>query len=365
MSNTQLIHTPPPEAARLIGRLILPVAAVLIVVFLVSNSYYTVPQTDVAFVTRFGKVLSPEAGPIGPGLHFKAPFIDVADRLRTTTDTFELPERKAYTRDTQEVTLDMGVTYRVPAAAAYHLMYEIGQSGNVDIHSNVVKLSAEVVREVLSKHSANEIAGVDREKVVGEIKTNLANQLDSLLKLEIIAVQLNSLEFSPQYREAINQATLAQTKSVAAQQDAARARIEAETRVTQAKAEADARAAQAEGEARANLSRARAEADGNLAKAEADAKGSLTRAKADAEGNLARAQAEAKGIQLKGEAEAIATKAKFEAAGGPEGYFRQLEAQSKLLWKGDVPQLMLGSSETGGPNAQFPIILPLTPGTKK
>eukprot|EP01037_Dinobryon_pediforme_P023290 gene23290-24690_t len=245
MPDTQLIQTPPPEAARLIARLIAPVLAVLIVIFLVSNSYYTVPQTDVAFVTRFGKVLSPEAGPIGPGLHFKAPFIDVADRLRTTTDTFELPERKAYTRDTQEVTLDMGVTYRVPPTAAYHLMYEIGQAGNVDIHSNVVKLSAEVVREVLSKHSANEIAGVDREKVVGEIKTGLANQLDSLLKLEIAAVQLNSLEFSPQYREAINQATLAQTKSVAAQQDAARARIEAETRVTQAKAEADARAAQA------------------------------------------------------------------------------------------------------------------------
>ena len=350
MSNGNPVPTLSADATRTLGRNALRIAGAVVVYMVASQCYYTVPQTDVAFVTRFGQVINRDAGPIGPGLHFKLPFVDVADKIRITTDTFELPERKAYTVDTQEVTLNIGVTYRVPPAAAYHLMYEIGQSGNVDIHSNVVKLSAEIVREVMSKHSANEIAGADREKVVGEIKTGLANQLDNILKLEISAVQLNSLEFSPQYREAINQATLARTKSVAAQQDAARARIEAETRVTQAKAEADARAAQAEGEARANLSRARAEADGNLAKAEAEAKGNLTRA-----------DAEAKGIRLKGEAEAFATKAKFEAAGGPDSYFRQLEAQSKLNWKGDVPQFVLGGHDGTPGTTQIPIIVPISP----
>ncbi|MDR3493742.1 MAG: prohibitin family protein [Ancalomicrobiaceae bacterium] len=336
-----------------LGRLVIPVVVVVVIAGIAANSFYTVPQTDVAFVTRFGQVIGRDAGPVGPGLHFKLPFIDVADRLSTTTDTFELPERKAYTSDTQEVTLNIGITYRVPPAAAYHLLYEIGQAGSVDIHSNVMKLSNEVVREVISKHTANEIAGVDREKVVGEIKTGLTGVLDSILKLEISAVQLNALEFSPQYREAINQATLARTKSLTAQQDATRAEIEAKTRVTQARAEADARAAQAEGEARANLARANADATGNLA-----------RAKAEAEGNLLKAQADAKGIQLKGEAEAIATKAKLEAAGGADGYVRLLEAQAKLNWKGDVPQVMLGGQDGPGV-AQMPIILPLTPAVKK
>jgi modulator of FtsH protease HflC len=135
------------------------------------------------------------------------------------------------------------VTYRVPTGAAYHLLYEIGRAGNVDIHSNIILLSNEIVREVLSKHNITEIAGEQRETVVAEIKNRLSDVLSHILRIEISSVQINSLDFSPQYKDAINQASLARTKTVAAQQDAERAKVEAQTRVTQAQAEADAQAA--------------------------------------------------------------------------------------------------------------------------
>src|SRR3569833_1321386 len=97
---------------------------------LLGSSTFVVPQTDAAFVKRFGKVLNPSAGPLMPGLHMKAPFIDDSDLIQVTTDTFELPEKKAFTKDTQELTLRVGVTYRVPPNAAYHLHYEIGRRQN-------------------------------------------------------------------------------------------------------------------------------------------------------------------------------------------------------------------------------------------
>src|SRR6201994_3109452 len=155
---------------------------------LLGSSYFVVSQTDAAFVKRFGKALNPSAGPLMPGLHMKAPFIDDADLIQVTTDTFELPEKKAFTRDTQELTLRVGVTYRVPPSAAYHLLYEIGRAGNVDIHTNIILLSNEVVREVLSKHNITEIAGEQRESVVAEIKTRLADVLASILRIEISSV---------------------------------------------------------------------------------------------------------------------------------------------------------------------------------
>ncbi|HEU0148055.1 MAG TPA: SPFH domain-containing protein [Bradyrhizobium sp.] len=244
---------------------------------LLGGCYFVVPQTDAAFVKRFGKVLNPAAGPLMPGLHIKAPFIDDPDLIQVTTDTFELPEKKAFTKDTQELTLRVGVTYRVPPSAAYHLLYEIGRAGNVDIHTNIILLSNEVVREVLSKHTITEIAGEQRETVIAETKGKLSEVLANILHIEIAAVQINSLDFSPQYKEAMNQASLARTKTVAAQQDSERAKVEAQTRITQAKAEADAQAARAEGQARAQLAQAQAEADGNLARARADAEGNLLR----------------------------------------------------------------------------------------
>ena len=315
--------------------------------FLASGAYFVVPQTDVAYVKRFGKVINPAEGPLQPGLHFKLPVVDEPDLITITTDTFELPEKKAFTKDTQELTLRVGVTYRVPTNAAYHLLYEIGRAGNVDIHSNIILLSNEVVREVLSKHNITEIAGEQRETVVSEIKNRLSDVLASLLRIEISSVQINSLDFSPQYKDAINQASLARTKTVAAQQDAERAKVEAQTRVTQAQAEADAQAARAEGQARAQLTQAQAEANGNLA-----------RARAEAEGNLAKAKAEAEALRLRGEGEAAATRARIEAAGGVDNYLRQIDAQSKLRWKGDVPQLVLGGAGSAMPAT--PIIVPLS-----
>lgn len=331
------------------GRKIIPaIVAAAAVIFAVSESYFVVPQTDVGFIKRFGKVQNPTEGPLQPGLHLKLPLIDEPDLIRITTDTFELPEKKAFTRDTQELTLRVGVTYRVPTNAAYHLLYEIGKAGNIDIHTNIILLSNEVVREVLSKHNITEIAGEQRENVVGEIKSRLSDVLASLLRIEVSAVQINALDFSPQYKEAINQASLARTKTVAAQQDADRAKVEAQTRVTQAKAEADAQAARAEGQARAQLTQAQAEADGNLA-----------RARAEAEGNLAKAKAEAEALRLRGEGEAAATRARIEAAGGAENYIRQMDVSARLKWKGEVPQFMLGNG--AGTNAPtMPIILPMT-----
>jgi regulator of protease activity HflC (stomatin/prohibitin superfamily) len=325
----------------------IPAILIAVLLFVLSGCYFIVPQTDVAFIKRFGKVIDAAQGPLQPGLHLKMPFIDEHDLIAISTDTFELPEKKAFTRDTQELTLRVGVTYRVPPAAAYHLLYEIGRAGNIDIHTNIILLSNEVVREVLSKHNITEIAGEQREMVVAEIKTRLADVLANILHIEISAVQINSLDFSPQYKDAINQASLARTKTVAAAQDAERAKVEAQTRVIQAKAEADAQAARADGQARAQLTQAEAEANGNLARARAEAEGSLAKAKADAEG-----------IKLRGESEATATRARVEAAGGIDNYVRQLDAQSKLRWKGEVPQFVLGGSGANAPN--MPIILPMT-----
>jgi modulator of FtsH protease HflC len=332
-------------AAASSARWIIPAAIGLVMIGIANGSYFVVPQTDVAFVRRFGKVLDPQAGPMQPGLHFKMPLIDEPDLIRITTDTFELPEKKAFTKDTQEITLRVGVTYRVPTGATYHLLYEIGRAGNVDIHSNIILLSNEVVREVLSKHNITEIAGEQRETVVMDIKGRLSDVLASILRIEVSAVQINALDFSPQYKDAINQATLARTKTFAAQQDAERAKIEAQTRVIQAQAEADAQAARADGQARAQLAQAQAEANGNLA-----------RARAEAEGNLVKARAEAEALRLRGEGDAAATRARIEAAGGTDNYIRQIDAQSKLRWNGQLPQFMLGSSANA---PAVPIILPL------
>jgi len=312
--------------ARGIGRRTLLVGASVIAVAAIANaSWFRVRQNEVAYVARFGQVLNPQAGPLKPGLHFKAPFADEADMISISTDTVKMPVMRAFTRDTQEVTLQLSVTYNVPPASAYHLLYEVGRAGNLDITHNLEAVASDRMRSIVSRRDVTEIAGEGRERIVDEIKAVIATELKRLFRVEVQDVQIPVLDFSNQYKEAVNRATLARAQRVQAEQDRERAKVEAETVVVKAKGEADSQLARAEGAARAQL---------------------------------AQAKAEAEATRLRGEAEAAAMRVKIEAAGSVDGYTRQLQAQAALNWKGSVPQIIAGG------NTQLPMILPMQLGER-
>jgi regulator of protease activity HflC (stomatin/prohibitin superfamily) len=276
-------------SVRISSRTLLLGASIIAIAALAGGSWFRVRQNEVAYVTRFGQVVNAQAGPLQPGLHFKLPIADEADMISVSTDTVKMPAMKAFTRDTQDVTLQLSLTYNVPPAAAYHLLYEVGRSGNIDIGHNLESVANDRVRSIVSRQDVTALAGEGRERIVEEIKATIASELKRLFKVEVQDVQVPNLDFSAQYKEAVNRATLARAQRVQAEQDRERAKVEAETVV----------------------------------------------------------------VKARGEADASAIHAKIEAAGGVDGYTRQLQAQAALNWKGGLPQIM------GAGAGQFPLILPL------
>ena len=198
----------PVSFVRLGSRLLLLGIVLVVLIALTGQGWFRVRQNEVAYVTRFGQVVNPDAGPLGPGLHFKLPLIDEADMVSISTDTVAMPAMKVFTRDTQEVSLQLSLTYNVPPSAAYHLLYEIGRSGNVDIGHNLEEVSNDRVRSVVSRRDVTDLAGEGREKIMDEIKTTVASELKRLFKVEVQDVQIPALDFSSQYKEAVNRATL-------------------------------------------------------------------------------------------------------------------------------------------------------------
>jgi membrane protease subunit HflC len=312
--------TMPAPYVRLGSRALLLGASAIALAAFASGSWFRVQQNEVAYVTRFGQVVNSQAGPLQPGLHFKLPLVDEADTISVSTDTVKMPVMKAFTRDTQEVMLQLSLTYNVPSASAYHLLYEVGRAGNVDIAHNLESVANDRVRSIVGRRDVTDLAGEGREKIMDEIKAVIATELKRLFKVEVQDVQIPALDFSAQYKEAVNRATLARAQRVQAEQDRERAKVEAETVVVKSKGEADSQYARAEGSARAQLTQARAEAEAT---------------------------------KLRGDADASAIRAKIEAAGGVDGYTRQLQAQASLNWKGNLPQIM------GAGASQFPLILPI------
>src|SRR5262244_4466949 len=176
--------TMPAPSVRLSGRHLLLGVSIIAVAALASGSWFRVRQNEVAYVTRFGQVVNGQAGPLQPGLHFKLPFADEADTISVSTDTVKMPAMKAFTRDTQEVTLQLSVTYNVPPASAYHLLYEVGRAGNIDIAHNLEAVANDRMRSIVSRRDVTEIAGEGRERILEEIKAVVALELKRLFLVE-------------------------------------------------------------------------------------------------------------------------------------------------------------------------------------
>ena len=95
----------------------------------VLGSYFTVPQTELCYITQWGKVVDADKGPIGAGLHWKIPFLQGVDCLQVTRSTDQLGVVAVTTKDSFTFTMKVGVTTEIPSTAVYRLLYQTGGMG--------------------------------------------------------------------------------------------------------------------------------------------------------------------------------------------------------------------------------------------
>jgi modulator of FtsH protease HflC len=289
------------------------------------NSCYTVQPTEMAGVRRLGTVVT--AVPVGPGLHFKLPWIDVVDTIQTSLDTFQMNDLTVYTIDNQAVTVGVGLSYHTPPSAVLKLLYGVGRSGNVDIAENIRPVLADRVLRVFSTQNTVGISA-NREQIATEIRKQVADALGSIFGLQITDLQLSSITYSPSFQASVEAAVQAKNDAIKAENTVSRVRYEGEQAKVQADAQASVRIAQANAEAEATVAQARAQR----------------------ESAILRAQGEAQAATLTGEAEAkIIQQVGVAVAANPS----VVSYEASHRWNGQLPATMLGG--TNPPLSMFNI----------
>ena len=247
---------------------ILGIVVIMGLLLAASGSFYTVQPTEMAGVRRLGTVVSKE--PIGPGLHFKLPFIDTVDTIQTSLDTYQLNNLTVYTIDNQAVTVGVGLSYRVPEDAVLKLLYGVGRSGNVDIVENIRPVLADRVLRVFSTENTVGISS-NREQITGAIRKEVGSALHDIFGLEITDLQLSSITYSPSFQASVEAAVQAKNDAIRAENTVVKVRFEGEQQKVQADAQAAVRVAQANGEAQATIAQARSQREAAILRAEGDA----------------------------------------------------------------------------------------------
>ncbi len=227
----------------------------IVALLVFSGSWYTVDAGERAVVLRLGALKSVT----GPGLHFKAPFVEDVRKIDVRVSRIEWTGDNAmesYSKDQQPAHLQLTISFRVLADnASIATLYS--QYGGVENFQNAVLVprTMEGVKTVFGQFNAVTVIQ-ERAKFNQEVESAVRTLIKGPVSIE--GVQIQDIAFSEAYEQSVEARMQAQVEVERFQQNKSREQLQADIRVIQAKA--DAQAVQLKGEAEAAAIRARADA---------------------------------------------------------------------------------------------------------
>jgi regulator of protease activity HflC (stomatin/prohibitin superfamily) len=234
-------HLPPHSTSQRVGSLLLLGLIVLVVLIVLSSSWYTVDQGERGVLLRNGAVI----GEAEPGLGFKIPLFDTVQHITVQSQNARYGDVKTYSRDQQPATLRVSLNFHVTDARAVYTDYKSIQNMVDRLVTPQVYTWSENVFGQFNAVSAVQ----DRAQLNNELAIALRKVVHGPLAIE--SVQIENIDFSGKYEEAVE----ARMEATVRQQQA-----EAEAAATRTRADANAYSVKAQGEAEAAAIRARGDA---------------------------------------------------------------------------------------------------------
>lgn len=182
--------------------IVLGVAAIL-VLSAIWGSMFSVDQTELANVRRFGTVVYPREQPVNPGLHFKLPFVDTVDRMQVTLQTVHVPPFDVLTIDNQRVTINENFNYTIPREQFYHIMYEVGRAEDVNINDQVLTVVMDRTARVFAAQNMVTV-NAQREAIQAQVEHTITEATRSLFGIDTHSLQIAAIKPSENFMHSID-----------------------------------------------------------------------------------------------------------------------------------------------------------------
>src|SRR5262249_30005952 len=169
------------------------IIAAVVILMAISGSYFTVDRHEVGIVTRWGAIKYTA----GPGLHFKIPIADTATMYRTDIRAFQMTKVNTYTIDNQELDAVFTVNYRISAEKAEFIFQSVP-----DFQQRLETLSLDRFKAEVGKVNVTDIAS-KRGEIGKRVFDVLQKDADRLFSLEVTDFQINNIDYTQQFRQAV------------------------------------------------------------------------------------------------------------------------------------------------------------------
>ena len=198
------------------------IAIIVVAAIFLPQLFFTVDETEVAIVTRFGEIKSEV---YDPGLNIKTPFIDSVTRFEKRLLIFDAPPNSLLTKDKKRLIIDVYARGRIVDSGTFRERLGDEQRAAdraVDI------ISSELRREIAS-HNQSEIITTQRDLMMANVLEAVKPKLADF-GIEVEDVRIKRADFPNEIAESVYARMQAERKRKADKERAEGAEIDAQVR---------------------------------------------------------------------------------------------------------------------------------------
>jgi membrane protease subunit HflC len=159
-----------------------------VVAVLVLGSFYVVDERQTGILLQFGRVVETD---IQPGLHFKLPLVQSAQRFDRRILLLNSQPQRYLTLDSREVSVDFFVTWRIAEVRSFYA----ATGGDVDqARQRLLPIVTDVVRNHVARRTSQVLTS-GQFRHVGPMLARDANERARQLGVELLHVQLKHIDW--------------------------------------------------------------------------------------------------------------------------------------------------------------------------
>ncbi len=176
-------------------KIIIAAVCLIVVVIVLSLSFFTIDETEQAIITQLGKYIKTVTE---PGLHFKVPFLQTVHKFEDRILEYDAAAAKIITEDKKHLLLDNYARWRIvdPLKLYQTVRNEFGAKERLD------DIVFSEIREELARHTLTEIVSVNREAIMDEV----ARQCDTKAReygVKVLDVRIKRADLPPEVTHSV------------------------------------------------------------------------------------------------------------------------------------------------------------------
>lgn len=227
--------------------------------FFALSGTFTVDEGENALLLRLGKLTTDsdtgKINVIGPGLHFKIPFIYQVKIFDTKLQTLDIKSSRMVTREKKDVMVDYYVKWRIANLPVY---FKATGGNSFQVDTLLEQQFNTVLRAEFGKRKISDLVSGERDDVMAILKQR-ASESASSIGIDVVDVRVKGIDLPSNASLSVYRRMRADMQKIAnrhradgqAEAEATRAAADAEVTLILAKANSDAASIRARGQAKA------------------------------------------------------------------------------------------------------------------